>query len=94
MLRADDIIVTKDGADIAAKVREITAGRLAYAALDAVAGATTGQLLQAVRQGGTLIVYGLLSSTTVQTDVADLLFRGKVCALSAGRHAEVHMWTS
>lgn len=91
MLRADDIIVTKDGADIAAKVREITAGRLAYAALDAVAGATTGQLLQAV---GTLIVYGLLSSTTVQTDVADLLFRGKVCALSAGRHAEVHMWTS
>ena len=51
---------------------------VAAAGLDAVAGQLTGQLLEAVRPGGTLLVYGLLGSTSVQANVADLLFRRKV----------------
>ena len=72
------IVANGDGEDIAARVKDITAQSMAYAALHAVAGETSGKILSAVRPAGTLLVYGLLSGTTVQTNVTDLLFHRKV----------------
>jgi NADPH:quinone reductase-like Zn-dependent oxidoreductase len=44
-------------------------------ALDAVAGAASGRMFDAVADGGTLIVYGLLASDTVELPAAGVVFR-------------------
>ncbi|SEM90042.1 NADPH:quinone reductase [Stigmatella aurantiaca] len=42
---------------------------------DAVAGAMTGQLLQALPEGGTVVVYGALSGEESRVPVGELIFR-------------------
>jgi NADPH:quinone reductase len=44
---------------------------------DAVAGAMTGQLLQALPEGGTVVVYGALSGEECRVPASELIFRRK-----------------
>jgi NADPH:quinone reductase-like Zn-dependent oxidoreductase len=73
-LGADEVIST-DNEDVAARVKEITGGKLAYAALDAVAGTLTKQVTASVRDGGQVFVYGVLGGWDATVGVGDL-FRG------------------
>ena len=53
--RADEVIATS-GDDLAARVQDITKGKLAYAAVDPIAGDFTKDVTAAVRPGGTVYV--------------------------------------
>ena len=55
MPRADEVIATSCE-DLVARVKEITEGKLAYAAVDPIAGEFTKSMAAAVRPGGTLYV--------------------------------------
>jgi NADPH:quinone reductase-like Zn-dependent oxidoreductase len=56
-------------------VKEITGGKLAYGALDAVAGELTKQVCASVRDGGQVFIYGVLAGWEATVGVGDL-FRG------------------
>ena len=58
-------------------------GKGAYTAIDAVSGEMTKQLALALRDGGTVLVYGALSNDPVQMDTLDTLYKFK--------KAEVHL---
>ncbi|CAK9238299.1 unnamed protein product [Sphagnum troendelagicum] len=73
-LGADEVIST-DNEDVATRVKEITGGKLAYGALDAVAGTLTKQVTASVRDGGQVFVYGVLAGWDATVGVGDL-FRG------------------
>jgi NADPH:quinone reductase-like Zn-dependent oxidoreductase len=73
-LGADEVIST-DNEDVATRLKEITGGKLAYGALDAVAGTLTKQVTASVRDGGQVFVYGVLGGWDVTVGVGDL-FRG------------------
>lgn len=66
--------VVVDGEDLAARLRE-AAGAPIVRGLDAVAGAASGRLFDALAEGGELVVYGLLASDRVELPAADLVFR-------------------
>jgi mitochondrial enoyl-[acyl-carrier protein] reductase / trans-2-enoyl-CoA reductase len=66
--------VLVDGPDLTARLLEAASGPVARA-LDAVAGDASERLFDAVAEGGTLIVYGLLSSDRVHLPAAGLVFR-------------------
>ena len=76
--RADEVIVSTSGEDIPERVKEITGGKGAYAAMDAVAGALTAHLLSATRASGKLLIYGLLSGPSFTGSVLDVLAMDKV----------------
>lgn len=63
-----------DGPDLAARVRAQAPGPIRLA-LDAVAGEASGRLFDALADGGTLIVYGLLASDRVNLPAAGVVFR-------------------
>jgi NADPH:quinone reductase-like Zn-dependent oxidoreductase len=73
-LGADEVISTSDE-DVAKRVKEITGGKLAYGALDAVAGELTKQVCASVRDGGQVFIYGVLAGWEATVGVGDL-FRG------------------
>ncbi|KAH9559492.1 hypothetical protein CY35_06G062200 [Sphagnum magellanicum] len=73
-LGADEVISTSDE-DVATRVKEITGGKLAYGALDAVAGELTKQVAASVRDGGQVFIYGVLGGWELTVGVGDL-FRG------------------
>lgn len=73
-LGASAVICTADE-DLVARVKAETGGKGAWGALDCIAGETTGLCAQAVRNGGTVYVYGVLGGTNVVAGVPDLLFR-------------------
>ena len=52
-------------------------GKGAYTAIDAVSGEMTKQLAFALRDGGTVLVYGALSNDPVQMDTLDTLYKFK-----------------
>ena len=57
-------------------------GKGAYTAIDAVSGEMTKQLAFALRDGGTVLVYGALSNDPIQMDTLDTLYkykRAEVC---------------
>lgn len=70
-LGADEVICSSE-ADVVARVKEITAGKLAWGALDAVSGTMTATLAACVRDGGQVFVYGTLSGKTVSMSTLDL----------------------
>jgi NADPH:quinone reductase-like Zn-dependent oxidoreductase len=74
VLGAGADVVVVDGPDLAARVRAAAPGPVQLA-LDAVAGAASGRMFDAVADGGTLIVYGLLSSNVVELPAAGVVFR-------------------
>ncbi|KAH9552111.1 hypothetical protein CY35_09G046800 [Sphagnum magellanicum] len=73
-LGADEVIST-DNEDVATRVKEITGGKLAYAAVDAVGGTLTKQVTASVRDGGQVFIYGALGGWDAIVGVGDL-FRG------------------
>ncbi|KAH9571707.1 hypothetical protein CY35_02G107300 [Sphagnum magellanicum] len=73
-LGADEVIVINDE-DVVTRVKEITGGKLAYGALDAVSGELTKQVCASVRDGGQVFVYGFLAGWDATVGVGDL-FRG------------------
>ena len=74
-LGADAAFATGDG-DVMARIKELTGGRGAAAALDAVGGETGALALRALRPGGTLLVYGMLGSEPLPLHNGEMLFRG------------------
>ena len=55
MPRADEVIATSDES-LVVRVKEITNGKLAYAAVDPIGGEFTKDVVAAVRPGGTVYV--------------------------------------
>jgi NADPH:quinone reductase-like Zn-dependent oxidoreductase len=66
---------TAAAVDLASKVREATGGELAHAAVDSVAGELTGAVTDALRDGGTVLVYGAQGGLSASASVPALLFR-------------------
>lgn len=58
-LGADHVLL--DGPDLGRRIREAAAGQPIRLAVDAVAGETMGEMLNALDQGGTLVSYGAMS---------------------------------
>lgn len=54
-----------------------TGGKGAYAAIDAVSGEVTQKVAMALRDGGTVYVYGALSGDPIQVDTLDTLYKYK-----------------
>lgn len=63
--------------DLGSSVCIYTGGKGLYAAIDAVGGETTKQVALALRDGGTVYVYGALSGDPVQVDTLDMLYKYK-----------------
>lgn len=74
-LGGDAALVTGED-DVVARVRELTGGRGAAAALDAVGGDAGALALQSLRPGGTLLVYGMLGREPLPLHSGEMLFRG------------------
>ncbi|KAH7415985.1 hypothetical protein KP509_14G069800 [Ceratopteris richardii] len=74
-LGADEVININEG-DVVAKVREITGGRMAYGAIDCVGGELTKVVVESVRDGGTVLIYGLLAGPELKAGILDFIFRG------------------
>lgn len=66
--------VVVDGPELGARLRA-AAGAPIRRGLDAVAGAATGAMFDAVAEGGEVVVYGLLASDRVELPAAGLVFR-------------------
>ncbi len=73
-LGADEVISTSDE-DVVTRVKEITGGKLAYGALDAVGDEFTKQVLASVRDGGQVFIYGVLEGWEATVGVGDLFRR-------------------
>ncbi|PNH10840.1 putative trans-2-enoyl-CoA reductase 1, mitochondrial [Tetrabaena socialis] len=75
---AQEVVVVSDEAGakaLAARAKELTKGRGAWGALDSIAGPSPLQLAPALRTGGNIILYGAMSSPTVDWHVSEGLFR-------------------
>lgn len=66
-------VICSSEEDVVARVKAITSGRGAWAALDAVSGTMTQTLGSSLRDGGRIIVYGFLGGTVSSVNVMDLL---------------------
>ncbi|HUJ60714.1 MAG TPA: zinc-dependent alcohol dehydrogenase family protein [Kofleriaceae bacterium] len=83
---ADAVLVGED--DLAARVRAAAHGAPLRWALDAIAGAASGQLAACLTPGGTLVTYGLLSYSPVQIPAALMVF-GDITCRGFSRYSEV-----
>lgn len=72
---ADAVIIDRGQEDITAAIHAATGGALPRLGLDAIGGAATGALAAALSDGGTVVVYGLLSGQPCAIDARDLVFR-------------------
>ena len=70
------MLCTED--DYVQQVRDITGGEGAYGAFDCVAGEGTADVVKAVRDGGTILIYGALAGFQFTAGVPDILFQAKV----------------
>ncbi len=73
-LGADAVICTEDP-DPVGEVMKITRGQGVRAAIDAVGGQTGGRAAKCLQQGGTMLVYGLLSEERIPLDPGDMIFK-------------------
>jgi NADPH:quinone reductase-like Zn-dependent oxidoreductase len=71
-LGADVVLVGDD--DLARRAAAATGGAPIMLGLDAIAGESSGKLLACLAEGGTLVVYGLLSGQPVQLPAAPMVF--------------------
>lgn len=74
-LGADAVLPTTRG-DVVERAKELTGGRGATGALDAVGGETGALALRALRPGGTLLIYGMLGREPLPLHNGEMLFRG------------------
>lgn len=73
-----DLVIATDKDEVEAEVAKITGGKGAYGGIDAVGGTLSSTLLNSIREGGTLLVYGFLSGHTVTVRTEDLMFGQKI----------------
>lgn len=73
-LGADEVISTSDE-DVVERVKEITGGKLAYGAVESVAGELTGKVISSVRSGGTVLIFGGASGISFSASIVDFIFR-------------------
>lgn len=73
-LGADEVLCSETD-DIAARVKEITGGKGAWGAVDAVGGPLTARMTGALRNGGTILIYGAMSGLEFTGSIVDCLFR-------------------
>lgn len=71
-------VVLVDGDDLAERVRAATGGARIALGIDAVGGAATERLAQALAPGGTLVNYGAMGGEPCVLSPASLIFRGIV----------------
>ena len=71
---ADAVLV--DGDDLAARVRDATGGAKIRLGIDAVGGAATDRLAQALAPGGTVVNYGAMGGGLCELSPLALIFRG------------------
>ncbi len=76
-LGADAVICTEDP-DPVGEVLKLTRGQGVFAAIDAVGGQTGARAAKCLRQGGTMLVYGLLSEERMPLDPGDMIFKGSI----------------
>lgn len=76
-LRATGVahVVVVPGEDLAARVRAITGGKGATAAIDSVGGDAGAEVLAALQSGGTSLVFGALDGHPISVDPGPFLFR-------------------
>ncbi|MGY2491623.1 zinc-dependent alcohol dehydrogenase family protein [Cupriavidus sp. CP313] len=68
-------VIATDEQDMVAEVMRITAGAGARVVFDPVGGPSLGKLIQAMKTGGMLLVYGALSEEPSQLSYLDLLIK-------------------
>ncbi|CAI7801871.1 unnamed protein product [Closterium sp. NIES-54] len=73
-LGGDEVICSTDES-VPERVRVITGGRMAHAAVESVAGDLTGAVLSSVRPGGTVLLFGGASGATFSASIGDFIFR-------------------
>ncbi|CAI5457936.1 unnamed protein product [Closterium sp. Yama58-4] len=73
-LGGDEVICSTDES-VLERVRAITGGRMAHAAVESVAGDLTGAVLSSVRPGGTVLLFGGASGATFSASIGDFIFR-------------------
>ncbi|KAG0607990.1 hypothetical protein M758_8G069700 [Ceratodon purpureus] len=73
-LGADEVIVSTEE-DVVARVKEITGGKGAYGALDAICGTMTKTIAASVRDDGQVFLYGVLAGYDATVSAIDLVFR-------------------
>ena len=74
-LGADAVICTQD-TDVVAQVKALTGGKGVKGALEAVGGDTGALAASCLAPGGTMIVYGMLSSEPIPLHSGEILFKG------------------
>jgi NADPH:quinone reductase-like Zn-dependent oxidoreductase len=70
-----DVVLCTETDDIAARVKEVTGGKGAWGAIDAVGGPLTQRISGAVRDGGSVYIYGAMSGLEFTGSIVDCLFR-------------------
>ncbi|CAI5470545.1 unnamed protein product [Closterium sp. Yama58-4] len=73
-LGGDEVICSTDES-VPERVRAITGGRMAHAAVESVAGDLTGAVLSSVRPGGTVLLFGGASGAAFSASIGDFIFR-------------------
>ncbi|MCO5579213.1 hypothetical protein L7F22_033067 [Adiantum nelumboides] len=71
-LGADEVI-NSETEDVVERVKDITGGKLAYAAVDAVGGSLTKTIAAAVKDRGRVLVYGVFSGWDVTVSTTELM---------------------
>ncbi|PSC73519.1 trans-2-enoyl-mitochondrial [Micractinium conductrix] len=74
-LGADEVVVNGSGERLVDRVKELTGGRGAYAAVECIGGDMFAQVASAVRASGTAIIYGAMSGLSASFSIPDPLFR-------------------
>ncbi|HEE9788568.1 TPA: zinc-binding alcohol dehydrogenase family protein [Enterobacter soli] len=84
---AERVIVIEETQELATEVRQMTNGKGADYAFDPVGGALTGQLLQSVRAGGSVVSLGFTAGKSLAVDAFDII-AGEKTLVGYALHAE------
>lgn len=68
-------VVATDQADWKQQASEITGGAPVVAGVDSVGGASAGQVLSLLAEGGTLVAFGAMDSPTMEIASSDVIFK-------------------
>lgn len=71
-------VINSETDDILKRVKEITGGKGAYGAIDAIGGAQSQKIVASLRKNGKYILYGALDTAPVQAANMDILAQTKV----------------
>lgn len=70
-----DVVVNTATEDLVSRVLELTQGRGVPGALEAVGGAVGEQVISCLTRGGTMLIYGLMSGSSIPMNSGLMIFR-------------------